>query len=84
MDNVKQIGEKDTYDYVVDGVAIFCGIFVGTTVRLMTSQVLPENDTYIKKLLRESGSMTLMTLATNMTISGVTKFGKFIKPHLMK
>lgn len=85
MVNNEVIVEEDMYDSVVDGIAQFTGIMVGVITRYATSTVVvPENDTLMKRILRDTGSIALSTVAITVTTSGVKMVGAYLKPFIVR
>lgn len=87
MDENKQVVEPevvepDLYDSVLEGVAQFAGIFAGVIVRYATSRIVPRNDSIMKMVLRESGSVALATVAMGSTQQGVKAIGAYLKPFV--
>lgn len=83
MDKIKiTTTEPDIYDNVVEGAALFAGIFVGIMTRYLTSSIVPVNDTVLKRILRETGSVAISTAAMNMTTTSVKTIGQYLKPKL--
>lgn len=76
--------EKDIYDDVVEGIAMFGGILVGVVMRYATTVIVPTHDTITKMILRESGSIAISTAAMNMTMSSVKYIGRYLKPKIVK
>ena len=75
--------ESDMYDAIIDGVAMFGGIFVGIVTRYATSVIIPANDTVTKRIFRETGSIALSTAAMNITVSAVKELGQYLKPKIV-
>lgn len=86
MDESKQmkVVEPDLYDSVVDGIAQFTGILVGVVTRYATTVVTPQNDTLMKRVLRESGSIALSTAAMGITSQSVKTIGAYLKPYIVR
>lgn len=85
MDENKQVTvEPDLYDSVVDGIAQFTGILAGVMTRYATTCIVPQNDTVMKKVLRESGSIALSTAAMGLTQHGVKVIGAYLKPFIVR
>ena len=86
MDKNKQVKvvETDMYDNVVNGVAQFTGILAGVITRYATMQIVPQNDTVMKMVLRESGSIALSTAMMGFTQQGVKAIGAYLKPFIMR
>ena len=86
MDENKQVKvvEPDLYDSVVDGIAQFTGIIVGVVARYATTHVVPQNDTIMKRVLRESGSIALSTAAMGITSQSVKVIGAYLKPYIVR
>lgn len=76
--------EPDLYDGVVDGLALFSGVFAGVAVRIITTSYAPAKDSITKVILRETGSIALMTAISNTVTSGVKIIGKKLKPYIME
>ncbi len=76
--------KKDTYDGIVDGIAEFGGVCAYVLVRYATFNKAPANDSIMKKVLREVGSVSLASVAMNATNSGVKYVGKTLKPYLVR
>lgn len=86
MDKNKQVTvvEPDLYDSVVDGIAQFTGILAGVITRYATACIVPQNDTIMKRVFRESGSIVLSTAAMGLTQQGVKAIGAYLKPHIIR
>ena len=84
MDENKQVVEPDLYDNTVEGIAQFAGIFMGVITRYVTSRVIPQNDTIMKMVFRETGSIALATAAMGITSQSVKAIGAYLKPFVMK
>lgn len=86
MDENKQVKvvEPDLYDSVVDGIAQVTGIFVGVVTRYATTRIAPQNDTIMKRVLRESGSIALSTAAMGITSQSVKTIGAYLKPYIVR
>ena len=86
MDENKQVKvvEPDIYDGIIDGIAQFTGILVGVMTRYATTRIVPQNDTIMKMVLRESGSIALSTAAMGLTQQGVKVIGAYLKPFIVK
>lgn len=79
-----KVEEDDLYDNVVDGIATFGGILAMVVTRYSTSRIAPVNDTVMKMVLRESGSIALATAAMTMTSVGIKAIGSYLKPYIVK
>lgn len=86
MDKNKQVTvvEPDLYDSVVDGIAQCTGIVAGVITRYATACVVSQNDTMMKRVLRESGSIALTTAAIGLTQQGVKAIGAYLKPYIVR
>ena len=85
MDENKQVKvEPDLYDNTVEGIAQFTGILVGVMTRYATTRIVPQNDTMMKMVLRESGSIALSTAMMGLTQQGVKAIGAYLKPFIVK
>ncbi len=86
MDENKQVKvvEPDMYDSVVEGVAQFTGILVGVVTRYVTMGIVPQNDTIMKRVLRESGSIALSTAAMGITSKSVRTIGAYLKQYIVR
>lgn len=86
MDENKQVKvvEPDLYDSVVNVVAQFTGIFAGVVCRCTTAGITPANDTLIKRVLRESGSIALSTAVMGMTSRSILTIGAYLKPYIVQ
>jgi len=86
MDENKQVKvvEPDLYDSVVDGIAQFTGILAGVMTRYATTRVIPQNDSIMKMVLRESGSIALSTSAMGITSQSIKTIGAYLKPYIMR
>ena len=86
MDENKQVTvvEPDLYDSVVDGIAQFTGILAGVMTRYATTRIVPQNDTIMKRVFRESGSIALSTAAMGITSQGVKVIGTYLKQYIVR
>lgn len=86
MDENKQVDivESDMYDNIVDGIAQFSGILAGVFTRYATTRIVPQNDTIMKRVFRESGSIALSTAAMGFTQQGVKVIGAYLKPFIVR
>lgn len=85
MDENKQvIVEPDLYDSVLEGVSQFIGIFVGVVTRCVTTSIVPRNDTIMKMVLRETGSIALSTAAMGITSQSIKTIGTYLKPYIVQ
>ena len=86
MDENKQVTvvEPDLYDATVEGVALFTGIFVGVVTRYATTAIVPQNDTLMKRVFRETGSIALSTAAMNITSQSIKTIGAYLKPYVVR
>lgn len=83
MNSIKMnIDKSELYDSVVDGFACFTGILAGSIVRYATTTVVPVNDTLVKSILRDTGSIALTSVAINVTKEGVRFIGAKAKPYI--
>lgn len=81
---VMVVDEPDLYDNVVDGVAQFAGIVACMMTRYATTRIVPQNDTVMKRVLRESGSIALSSVAMGLTQQGVKAIGAYLKPFVVR
>ncbi len=79
-----KVVEPDLYDSVLDGVAEFVGILAGVMTRYATTRVVPQNDTVIKMVFRESGSIALSTAAIGITSQSIKAIGACLKPFIVR
>ena len=84
MVNNEVILEKDRYDNIVGGIAEFTGTLVGIAIRYATSSVVPENDTLMKRVFRDMGSIALSGVAISVTTSGIKIIGACLKPCIVR
>ena len=86
MDENKQVTvvEPDLYDSVVDGIAQFTGILAGVMTRYATTRIVPQNDTVMKRVFRESGSIALSTAAMGITSQSVKTIGAYLKQYIVR
>lgn len=83
-ENKQVLVEADLYDNVLEGVALFTGIFVGVITRYATTVIVPQNDTLMKRVFRESGSIAVSTAAMNVTSQSIKVIGAYLKPYVMR
>lgn len=76
--------EPDLYDSVVDGVAQFTGILAGVMTRYATTRIVPQHDTVMKRVFRESGSIALSSVAMGLMSQGVKTLGAYLKPYIIR
>lgn len=76
--------EPDMYDNITEAIAQFAGIVSCVVTRYATSQVVPKNDTLMRRVLRESGSITLAGLAMNTTTMAVKVIAQRVKPYIVR
>lgn len=79
-----KIVEPDMYDNITEAIAQFAGIVTGVITRYATSQIVPKNDTLMKRVLRESGSITLAGVAMSTTTIAVKKLSERVKPYIVR
>ena len=79
-----KVVEPDLYDNAVEGIAQFAGIFVGVITRYATTRVVPQNDSIMKLVFRESGSIMLSTAAMGFTQQSIKAIGAYLRPLLVK
>ena len=87
MDESKKntnVWDADMYDNVLDGVASFVGIFAGVVCRYATTVIAPANDTLMKRVFRETGSIALSSAVMGITSASVKTIGTYIKPYIVK
>lgn len=86
MDENKQVKvvEPDLYDSVVNGIAEFVGILACVTTRYASTRIVPQNDTVMKRVLRESGSIALSGAAMGITSQSVKTIGAYLKPYIVR
>lgn len=83
-ENQLNIVESDLYDNIVDEVAQFTSILAGAMTRYATTCIIPQNDTIMKRVLRESGSIALSTAVMGLTKQGVKVIGAYLKQFIVR
>ena len=84
MNSIKMhIDGSELYDRVVDGFAYFTGILAGSIIRYATTTtVVPVNDTLVKSILRDTGSIAITSVAINVTKESIRIIGAKAKPYI--